>query len=253
MSEIRAIIIEDEFLNRRLIKTLIAKISPSFNVVGEAKNVEEGLILIHTLKPDVVFLDIQMPDGSGFDLLRINGKCEFEVVFITGFDEFALQAFEFNAIDYILKPIDSEKLARALERVKARIDNSISNVASLKRIMKSYIGKDAAITKIPLHYNNSVVLLDLDELMYIKSDDGCTIFSTFDARLYKSSRKLADYEFIIQRFPNFIRINRGTFINSNAIKSYTKGARCSIVLKDDTAFEISRRRKSEILGALNWR
>ena len=252
MSEIRAIIVEDEFLNRSLIKTLVGKINPSFNVVGEAKNVDEGLILINTLKPDVVFLDIQMPGGSGFDLLRINGRCEFEVVFITGFDEYALQAFEFNAIDYILKPIDSEKLTRALGRVKARIDNNISNVDSLKRIMKSYHSKDAAITKIPVHHNNSVVLLDLDELMYIKSDDGCTLFFTFEAKPYKSSKKLADYEFIIQRFPNFVRINRGTFINSNAIKSYTKGARCSIVLKNDASFEISRRRKSEILNALNW-
>lgn len=252
MGEIRAIIVEDEFLNRRLIKTLIGKVSPSFNVVGEAKNVEEGLILINTLKPDVVFLDIKMPDGNGFDLLRINGKCDFEVVFITGFDEYALQAFEFNAMDYILKPIDSEKLTRALGRVKARIDNSISNVDSLKSILKSYNSKDAVITKIPLHHNNSVVLLDLDELMYIKSDDGCTLFFTFDSKLYKSSRKLADYEFIIQRFPNFVRINRGTFINSNAIKSYTKGARYSVVLKDGTPFEISRRRKSEILSALNW-
>src|SRR6187402_1201135 len=124
MSEIRAIIVEDEFLNRKLIKTLVGKINPSFSIVGEAKNIEEGLILITTLKPHVVFLDIKMPDGSGFDLLRINGKCDFEVVFITGFDEYALQAFEFNAIDYILKPIDSEKLTRALERVKTRIDNS---------------------------------------------------------------------------------------------------------------------------------
>lgn len=252
MSEIRAIIVEDEFLNRKFIKTLVGKINPSFNVVGEAKNIEEGLILINTLKPNVVFLDIQMPDGSGFDLLRINGKCDFEVVFITGFDEYALQAFEFNAMDYILKPIDSEKLTRALGRVKTRIDNDISNVDSLKRIMKSYNSKDSTITKIPVHDNNSVVLLDLDELMYIKSEDGCTVFFTLDSRQYISSRKLADYEFIIHRFPNFIRINRGIFINSNAIKSYTKGVRCSIVLKDDTSFEISRRRKSEILNALNW-
>lgn len=252
MSEIRTIIVEDEFLNRRLIKTLVAKIDPGFKVVGEAIDVEEGLVLLNTFKPDLVLLDIQMPGGSGFDLLRINGKCDFEVVFITGFDEYAVQAFEFNALDYILKPIDSEKLTRALERVRARIENSISNVDSLRRVIKSYNNKGSVITKIPVHYNNSVVLLDVEELMYIRSEEGYTNFFTFGNMLYISSRKLADYEFIIQRFSNFVRINRGTFVNANAVKSYTKGERCSIVLKDNSTFEISRRRKAEILSALHW-
>src|ERR1700741_5424183 len=117
MSNIRALIIEDEFLNRDLISKMILKLHSNFEIVGMAEDIHAGYSLINELKPDLIFLDIKMPGGSGFDLLKKFDEPFFEVVFVTGFDEYAIQAFEFNALDYILKPIDTNKLKSTLDKV----------------------------------------------------------------------------------------------------------------------------------------
>lgn len=251
MTEIKTLIIDDEFSNRNLVKELILKLNSGYTIIGEAKNAEEGFKLINKLKPDLIFLDIKMPGESGLDLLKRFEDPFFEVVFITGFDEYAIQAFEHHALDYILKPIQEQKFKTALDSIKLRFDNRLSNLDNLKQIIRSYRSSDAVITKIPVHHKNKVVLLDMNELLYIKSDKGCTVFFTLQSEEYISAKKLAEFEFIINRFPNFIHINRGTYINMNSIKSYSKGSDCFIVLKNGTVFDISRRKKAEILAVLS--
>ncbi len=249
-TNISTLIIDDEVSNRDLIKNFILKLSPHYKIIGEAENADTAFTKINQLKPDLIFLDIKMPGSNGFDLLKKFETPEFEVVFVTGFDEYAIQAFECNALDYILKPIETNKFKLALEKIKMRLDNKLSNPQNLKNILQSYNAEKAIITKIPLHYKNHVFLLDMTDLMYVKSEQGCTIFYTLQQDEFVSSKKLIDFEFIINRFPNFIRINRGTYINLNFIKSYSKGAECSIFLKDGSSFEISRRRKTDILSLL---
>ena len=138
----------------------------------------------------------------------------------------------------------------ALEKIKARFDNHLSNPHNLKQILKTYHAEQPIITKIPVHHKNKVVLIDLNDLMYIKSVEGCTTFFTVQSEEYLSSKKLSDFEFIINQFPNFIRISRSTYINLNTVQSYTKGADCTLILKDGSSFEISRRRKAEVLSLL---
>jgi two-component system LytT family response regulator len=123
MNKIKAVIIDDEHFNRGLIRMLITKLNASYAVMGEAENIKEGFDLILKEKPNVVFLDIKMQDGSGFDLLGLFNEIEFEIVFVTGFDEYTLKAFEMNAMDYVLKPIDLDKFRETLDRVEARISH----------------------------------------------------------------------------------------------------------------------------------
>jgi two-component system LytT family response regulator len=251
MTEIKTLIIDDEFSNRNLVKSLVIKLEPEYRFVGEASSAEQGFHLIKELQPNLVLLDIKMPGENGFDLLKRFDPPPFEVVFITGFDEYAMQAFECHALDYILKPIDQNKFEKAMGKVRQRLGNSLSNLDNLKRILGSYQSDEAMITRIPVHHKSTVVLLDMNELAYIKSDNGCTIFMTLRNEEYISAKKLAEYSFIIQRFPHFIHINRGTYINLNSIKSYSKGVDCFITLKNDEVFEISRRKKAEILAVLH--
>ena len=248
---INCVIIDDENFNRDLIRDFVAKLNPFFNIIGEADNIISGYEIIRRLKPDLIFLDIKMPGGNGFELLEKFELNEFEVVFITGFDEYAIRAFEFNAMDYVLKPIDQSKFKHTLNQIKLRFDNKLSNVHNLKSIIKTYDRKGSIISKIPVHQGHEVVLLDIDHLMVIKAEEGYTLFFTEAEEKYSSSRKLSEFEFILDSYPNFVQINKGIYINLRFIKSYSKGEICIIKLLNGLSFEVSRRKKTEILTILD--
>ena len=251
MNSISAVIIDDEFFNRKLISMLIAKINPLFEITGEAENVRDGFKVINELKPDIVFLDIKMPDGSGFDLLNLFTKIDFEVVFISGFDQYALQAFDFNALDYVLKPIDGDKFKITLDKVHARIASNENNSQGLKEVAQLYHPNSPIITKIPIHYNDRVVLLNINEIMYIQSIEGATIFSKSGSEKYTSSKHLSNFEFILNNFPNYIKVNKSAYANLNFIADYSRGFNTYITMMDQTRIEISAAKKIEIIDLLS--
>lgn len=250
MNKINAIVIDDEFLNRNLITQLVVKTNENFNIITSAEDIDEAYKLINEHKPDVIFLDIKMPKGSGFDLLKKFNKPEFEVVFVTGFDQYAIQAFEFNALDYILKPIDITKLKVTLERIQTRFYDKISIPSNLKNFLNTYDDNGIVISKIPIHYKDKVILIDLKEIISIETNVGYTKFNIINSKSQLSSKQLSSFEFIIDSYKNFIRINKGVYINSNFIKNYSKGPICIISLIDGSSFEVSRRKKSEILEVI---
>lgn len=251
MIRIKAVIIDDEFYNRDLISKLVLKMNINFDIIGSAENVEEGFELINSEKPDVVFLDIKMPGGSGFDLLRKFENPNFEVVFVTGFDEYAIKAFDFNALDYILKPIDTTKLKLTLDKVQNRVYNKHLLSGTLNQVLQSY-SVNNTISKIPVHFKDKVFLLDVNDIMSIQTEDGYTSFySCSNLNKYTSSKQLADYEFIIADYNHFIKLNKSVYINLNYVKSYTKGLICMVTLTNDVEFEVSRRKKTEILELLD--
>jgi len=251
MNKIKSVVIDDEFFNRELITMLIEKLNPNFIISGEAESVAEGYKLINEIKPDVVFMDIKMPDGSGFDLLKQFSSVNFEVVFISGFDNYALEAFEHSALDYVLKPIDLDKFKQTLDRVQQRLERNIPDLKMLKDSVQSSSDIPTVVKKIPIHYNNKVILLSVNEIQYILSKDGCTWFFKEQDEKYSSSKQLSDFEFILNSLPNFIQINKSTYINLNFIVSYSKGMECFITMKNNSMLEISRRKKAEILELLD--
>jgi len=251
MKKVRAVVIDDEFYNRGLISKLVVKTHSGFEIVGTAEDLEEGYELINSVQPDLVFLDIKMPGGSGFDLLRKFENPSFEVVFVTGFDEYAIQAFEFNALDYILKPIDTVKLKKTLSKVYHRIFNQLSITDNLREITKLYHVNSSELSKIPIHVKDKVVLLTINDIVSIQSDDGNTVFTDIHSNKCVSAKSLCDFEFIFDVIPNFVRLHKSIYINSNYVKDYTKGQICIITLADNSTFEVSRRKKTEILAFLD--
>lgn len=251
MKTIKAVVIDDELNNRDLITKLVHKTHGDFQIIGDAENIEEGFELINAVNPDLVFLDIKMPGGSGFDLLRKFENPDFEVVFVTGFDEYAIQAFEFNALDYVLKPIDTVKLTATLNKVQKRIYSKLSIANNLKEILQTYGVDNTKMSKIPIHVKDKVVLLNLNDIISMESENGCTSFNMLDSVKYISAKQFSDFEFIIDSCPNFIRLNKSVYINQNFVKSYTKGQICMVTLVDGHVFEASRRKKTEILAFLD--
>jgi two-component system LytT family response regulator len=251
MKKIRAVVIDDEFYNRGLISKLVVKTHAGFDIVATAEDIEEGYELINSVQPDLVFLDIKMPGGSGFDLLRKFENPSFEVVFVTGFDEYAIQAFDFNALDYILKPIDTVKLEKTLNKVYHRIYNQLSITDNLKEITKLYHVNSAELSKIPIHVKDKVVLLTINDIISIQSEDGYTAFTDVHSNKCLSAKSLSDFEFIFDAIPHFVRLHKSIYVNSNHMKHYSKGQICIITLTDNSTFEVSRRKKTEILAFLD--
>ena len=251
MMKIKTLIIDDEFLNRDLISKLIQKMDINFEIVADAENIDDAYDLIQKHNPDLIFLDIKMPGGNGFELLQRFVKPTFEVVFITGFDEYALQAFEFNALDYILKPIDTDKLKKTLEKVRGRISSKLSLINNLNEIISIYNTENQLISKIPVHHNDKVVLINMVDIISIEADQGYTVFKVMGDEEYISAKQFFSFEFIFEKHSFFIKINKGVYINMNFLKNYSKREPCFVELVNNQSFEISRRKKTEILAILD--
>lgn len=252
MNKIRTIIIDDESMNRDLISVLVHRLNPDFSILGGAENIENGYELINKEQPDLVFLDIKMPGGTGFDLLKKIGYPKFEVVFITAFDEYAVKAFEFNAIDYLLKPIDQERMEITLKKVQSKINDKLKLQANtLENFASSYNNGSFIISKIPVHHKDQVILLNVNEIVSIQSENGYTVFSVQNSSKFVSSKQLNCFEFMLEPHEIFLKVNKGVFINLNYVKSYSKGQTCIISLINNCTYEVSRRKKTEILAILN--
>lgn len=251
MNKIRAVVIDDETSNRDLITKLISKLNTVIEIVGEADSIKKGFNLINETRPQLVLLDIRMPGGTGFDLLAMFEKITFEVVFISGFDSYALKAFEYNALDYVLKPINPIKFAKTLTKVQLKIESSNLKPEELTNVLKAYDLKELVISKISIHHRNTVVLLNIEEIVYIKSENKCSVFKMNTGEKYTSSKELADFEFILENHIYMLRVNKSTYININFVSSYSKGTECFITMKDNAVIEIPRRKKTEILNLLN--
>lgn len=255
MNRIKTVIVDDELHNRDLVKFWIDKLNSNFEVVGEAANVSDAYSVILSQQPKVVFLDIKMPGGDGFQLLKKIPNHDFDVVFITGFDEYALKAFECLAFDYILKPINPLKFKQTLARIENKFFHDVP-LESVKRILTELTQKDdkIVITKIPIHVNRQVVLLNVSEIVTIQSEEGCTAFFTINNDKFYTTKQIGSYEFVLNESnPRFIQINRGIFINLDFIVSYTKSEPCIVKMQNGEEYQISRRRKTDILNMLHYK
>lgn len=247
---ITALIIDDEENNRNVLETLLNKHCSDITVVGEADNAGDAFLKINQYKPRLVFLDINMPQKGGFDLLKMFPKIDFEVIFVTAHDNYALKAFEFNAIDYIVKPIDKSKLIRAVEKATGRIATNYTDDLVL-HFVKTLSDKNELLNKFSVHRNGKVFFINVSEISFIETIDGKTKLNLFDNSQYFSSKDIGRFEDVLQNMANFVRINKQVIINVDFIGGYSKGEICIIDMKSGQFFEASRRRKTEILKKLN--
>lgn len=231
----RAIIIDDELKSREVLKILL-KDYCDVNVVGEASDVTGGVQIIPQKNPDVVFLDIKLNTDEGFDVLDKLPKGHFEIVFVTSYDSYAIKAIKYRAFDYLLKPIDLGDLSIAIERLRDKL--------STKNIIPDS-GNDIFV-----HAGSVVKRIDPNHIQYILADGSYSNIYTADSS-YSTSKTLKDIEDLYLKHTKFIRISRGVIVNADFIKVYTKGTYFSITMKDEKIFEVSRRKKAEILRALN--
>lgn len=247
---IKAVIIDDEEFGRSVLKNLILKYCPDILIVGEASSAREGKRLIEKVSPNLVFLDIQMPGGSGFDLLEQLDTANFSTIFTTAYDQYAVKAFKYSALDYLLKPINIEDLTQALKKI-ANTGSKKNIHSSLQNFIESY--NNSGISKsnkigIPTH--EGLVFADIAELIRCEADGKNSFCFLIEGKKIHSTNSLKDFEEQLKT-SGFCRVHHANLININHIKSYEKGEGGTVILSNGDVVSVSKRKKDEFLSALN--
>lgn len=252
MQTLTAIIVDDEANARSTIKGMLQMLDTGIELVGEAADGHEGKLLIEQLKPQLVFLDIQMPGKTGLQLLEEMQPVQFDVVFTTAYHEYAITAFKFSAIDYLLKPIDPQELLAAINKIKQK-KQSVS--ASQLQILQSILQQTqlspaaASLEKIALSTAEGVHFITLKEIIWIESLGAYTKFHITGQKPVVVSKILKEYEELLKDYP-FVRVHQSSLVNLQHIKKYIRGDGGQVWLSDGSEIEVSRRKKDELLAML---
>jgi two-component system, LytTR family, response regulator len=257
MKKLRAIIIDDETNARESLTQLLAFVCPEVEICGEAKNVDLGIQLIEKQRPNLVFLDIQMPGKTGFDLLTSFENIDFGVIFTTAYQEYAVKAFRFSAIDYLLKPIDPDELQNAVEKYKNQTESIDQQQI---KILQEYMDDSTStgITQRQKNGNHRIALPTAEGLHFVMMDDiihceslgAYTKFYLTNAKPIVVSKILKEYDEILENY-YFFRVHQSNIINLEHIKRYVKGDGGQVWMSDNSEIEVSRRRKDEFLALLS--
>ncbi len=246
---IKAIIIEDEQKSRELLAMLVEKNCPQLQLVAVAKNVKEGVEMINTLNPDLVFLDISMPDGTGFDLLeQVQGK-KFEIIFSTATDKHALKAIKYSACDYLLKPIDIDELKAAVDKVALK-RNATPSMDNLQFLIQQFKKADDNYQKITLPTGNAYEIVAIKDIIRCEADASYTHFFLVGGKKLMVSASLKHYEDLLPE-NDFIRVHHQHLINMSHVSRFLKQDGGYAVMSDGTKIEISRRKKDAFMERLN--
>lgn len=245
----KIIIIDDEDRARKSIADLLRLSDENATVIAEAQDVRSGIDAIKKHKPDLVLLDINMPDGTGFDLLKSFEQIDFKIIFITAYEEYAIQAFEFSAIDYLLKPIDPAKLEEALAKARLAVEQENINL-KLNALFLNLSNAGAGSKKLILKTAESIYVVSTRDIVRCESDCGYTQFFMQDGKKILVSRNLKDYEDLLNGF-GFYRIHQSHLINIQFIDHYSKVEGGAVVMKDRSSLPVSRRKKDSFLKLLD--
>jgi two-component system LytT family response regulator len=245
---LRIVIIDDETNTWKVTTTILRTKLNNVQVVGMAENVKSGIEMIHLQKPDIVLLDIQMPDGTGFDLLKQIKEIDFKVIFITAFHEYAVKAFKFSALDYLLKPINSKELINAIKRVEETIQMKNIN-PNLNAFNENMSSKSKESKKIILKTSDNIYLVPVKEIIRCEADVNYTRFFLEDGRKLFVSKTLKEYEELLGEF-GFMRVHQSHLINTDFMERYQKAEGGSVVMKDETIIPVALRKRDALLKLL---
>lgn len=237
----KAVIIDDMEAARTALKADLESYCPEIEIVGEAQGVVSGAKLIKEIQPELIFLDIQMPDGSGFDLLEILPEFNFDVIFTTASDAYALKAFKVSAVDYLMKPIDPDDLIEAVKRAKDQ-NNSSERLSLLKENMQGS-------KKIALNTLEKIQIVNIEDIIRCESSVNYTTFYFLDGSKLLVTKTLKEFDKMLAEY-NFFRVHQSHLINTEFIKEFLK-TNGELVMKDGTKVPVSTRKKSQVMEMLN--
>lgn len=238
----RVLIVDDEEYVRIALTEMLKTHCPVINQIDVAESVAAGKKAIETTKPDLVFLDICLSDGKGFDLLKDLTNLSFKVIFITAYEEYAIRAFKFSAIDYLLKPVDVDELIEAVKKAEKTIENE-----NTKILTEAFLrNQESNQKKIALKTTEAIHLIDVKNIIRCNSDGNYTNFIIENSKNLLVSKTLKEFEELLSPF-GFVRIHQSHLINIDFIEKYDKRSGGFVVLKDHSEIPVSTRKREELL------
>lgn len=243
---IKTIIIDDEIRSRETIFEMLKLYCNNIKVVGQAEDVKSGLLSIKEHNPDLVLLDIKMPDGTGFDLIRQIGKVNFKLIFITAYEEYAIKAFKFSALDYLLKPIEPEELTLAIEKVSSSLENeNLNNKIGELMTYMDHFQKHGDGKKIILKTSENIYVVDIEDIICVESDQNYSRFNLVDGESIFVSRTLKEYSIMLKGYA-FYQVHQSYLVNFKHVKRYHRDQNICL-MSDGSKIPVSYRKKDELL------
>ena len=245
----KAIHIEDEKRNVILLESLVKQYcNQSISMEGNASNIEDAFQLIKTINPQLVFLDIELDGGNSFQLMDKIGEFNFQVIFITAYNNYAIKAFKYNAVDYLLKPIDINELKAATEKAVQKINKSVNN-DNISQLM-NYLKVNDKLQKISITVHDGILFLNAKDIMRVEAKGSyCTLYMT-NSKPITTSQSLGDVECMLSQ-KYFLRVHNSWIINTNYLKKYYRGKNGYIEMEDGAIVKVSTRKKGDLLDYLN--
>ncbi len=248
---IKAVIIEDEKKSAELLFQLLQRNCPDISVIGKAENVSEGIDLLSKLQPELVFLDVMMPDGSGFDVLEKLKDLKLDVIFTTATDKFAVKAIKYSALDYLLKPIDAAELVNAVKKVTERHASRTvnTNEENLRSLLENVKQNENQFSKITLPTGHAYEIVLIKDIIRCEANDNYTNVYLAGGKKFLVSGTLKHYEDLLPAM-DFIRVHHSHLINMNHMARFVKEDGGYAVMSDGSKVEVSRRKREDFLKKL---
>lgn len=240
-----AVIIDDNFRDTEILENLLKKFcSDDILITGKASNTEDAFLLILEKKPDVLFLDIELGTDTGFNLLARFGHHSFKVIFVTGYDKYAIQAIKLNALDYLLKPVEIDELVKAVQRLKQTENESVA--AELKNLLHHIAHPHHKSNRIAIPVINGYTLAVVEDIVYCEASKEYTYIHCLNQPPVCSSINLGEYEDLLQGYA-FCRVHHSFLVNKDHVKEYVKGEGGELLMQGDRNIPVSRRKKQEVI------
>ena len=242
---IKAVIIDDEVHCRKTLAILLKEYCPEVQLLDQCTDAETGIEAIEKLKPELVFLDIEMPGMNGFDMLEKFSEIPFAVIFTTGYDQYAIKAFRFYAIDYLLKPIEPRELISAVHKVQ--VPKQVPATDQFQMLLNKINKREEVLPKIPVPTSDGFELILVEDVLYCEAKDNYTYFHVKNKKKIIACRMLKEVEEQLGDFPFFVRVHNSYIVNIKEVKKYVRGEGGYVIMSDDTSVNVSRSRKEELL------
>jgi len=245
MNKLKALIVDDEESARDVLENLVLRFCPDVTIIGKSKNVLEAVETIKIEQPDIVFLDIEMPNYAGYEIINFFEEVNFEIIFVTAYDQYAIRAFEIAAIDYLLKPVDIERLKLAIERVQQQrdLEQQAQRLSLLKNTLES-----SEINNIVVSDRNQQHVIPIELIIAIEAQESYCVIHTAEKQ-FIASKNLKHFETLLESLPRFFRVHKSWLINKDHLKQYSK-TELSIQLSNGLMTRLSKYKKAEFEEAI---
>lgn len=246
MNKLRAILVDDEESARDVLQNLLLRFCPDVELIAKCENVLEAVDIINKEHPDLVFLDIEMPNYAGYEIVNFFKEINFEIIFVTAYDQYAIHAFEIAAIDYLLKPVDIERLKLSITRVKTQrnTEQQAQRLALLSNTLESKQLKNIVVSD-----KGQQNIIPIESIIAIEAQESYCFIHTSEKKIV-ASKNLKHFETVLESLPQFIRVHKSWIVNKEHIKNYSKSD-LSIQLNNGLTTKLSKYKKAEFEAAIS--